>query len=108
MILDILENVGAMIDNNTLNFRTFIALLEADTIQFSPKSYNYFSSAKVDAYIQKQIKHHKDQMTYKDLLLIQRLFERHGATFSDSNVTYKMVTEMSMSKALSDVKKINL
>lgn len=103
-----MENIGSMMENNTLDFKTFLALLEADTIQLNEGSYHSFSSAKVDKYIQQQITHHKDQITYKDLSLIQRLIERQGATFSDSSPTFKMVTEMAMSKALSDNKKTNL
>jgi D-alanyl-D-alanine carboxypeptidase len=101
-ILDILES---KIKHNALDFKTFIALLEADNIRYDPNYHLTFHSPSVDEYIQKQITHHKYPMTYKDLSLIQRLIARQSVSFSDPSATYKLVTEMAMSKALSDIKK---
>ena len=105
MVRELLGILESKIEHNALDFKTFVALLDADTVKYNPSIIQSFYSANVDAYIQKQITHHKYPMTYKDLSLVQKLISRQSVSFSDPSATLKMVTELAMSKALSDIKK---
>jgi len=76
MVREILGILESKIEHGALDLKVFVAILEADTVKYNPNNNLTFYSASVDAYIQKQITHHKYPMTYKDLSLVQKLISR--------------------------------
>ena len=58
------------VEHNSLNFKTFMNLMEVDYRTCDPNRPLCFMSRYFDLYIQKQINHHRYPMNYRDLSLI--------------------------------------